>query len=115
MHYSNDTFLNGNLITTPELRTLPGGREVANARLAIVSHFLVNNGNDVAERTTVLNLAFFGEAARLAMQLSAGTNIQVQGPIETRSVSATANRTVTEIIVRRCAIVTEIITPKEAM
>jgi single-stranded DNA-binding protein len=112
MHYSSYVFLAGNLITTPEVRTLPGGREVANAKLAIVSRFLINNGNEVGERTTTLNLAFFGEAARQAMQLNAGTNISVEGTIETRSVSTTANRNVTEIIVRRCAILTEIVTPQ---
>ena len=115
MVYSNDTFLAGNLLTTPDIRTMPGGREVANAKLAIVSYFFVNNGNEVVEKTTVLNLAFFGEMVKIAMQLSAGANIQVQGPIETRSVSTTANRTVTEIIVRRCAILTEIAVPKEGI
>jgi single stranded DNA-binding protein len=113
MHYSNSVFLAGNLVTTPELRQLPGGRDVANAKLAIVSHFLVNNGNEVAERTTTLNLAFFGNAARQAMQLSAGANVSIEGSIETRSVSNTSNRNVTEIIVRRCALLTEIVTPKE--
>jgi single stranded DNA-binding protein len=113
MHYANSVFLAGNLLTTPDLRQLPGGRDVANAQLAIVSHFLVNNGNEVAERTTTLNLAFFGHAAKQAMQLNAGDNIQIEGSIETRSVSNTAKRNVTEIIVRRCAIVNEIVTPKE--
>jgi single-stranded DNA-binding protein len=72
MHYSNSVFLAGNLVTTPELRQLPGGRDVANAKLAIVSHFLVNNGNEVAERTTTLNLGAY-PTLRTAMSLKSSS------------------------------------------
>jgi len=108
MHYSNYVSLCGNLLTDPEMRELSTGTPVANARLAVVDRFLVNKGNDISEKTSTFNLAFYGDMALKALKLNAHTNLWVEGSIETRSTSPTANRHVTEIVVWRFAIVTAI-------
>jgi len=64
----NQFIVAGYLGSKPELRQLPSGTDVANARLA-QSYMLLGKNE---ERTNWFNLTFYGKLAHVAMQFEKG-------------------------------------------
>ena len=93
----------GYLGTKPEVRELPSGTPVANARLAQTMRF--QKDGELREHTNWFNLVFYGDKlAEVALTYEKGDNIHVTGVVEHRQweTSGGAKRSVYEVSVRRC-------------
>ena len=99
----NFFILAGYLGTKPEVRYLPSGTPVANARLAQTMKF--QKDGEAKEHTNWFNLVFYGDKlTEVALTYEKGDNIHVTGVLEHRQweTSGGAKRSVYEISVRRC-------------
>jgi single-strand DNA-binding protein len=96
----------GHLAKRPEVRYLPSGTPVANARLGQTYRF--QDGNQQwQERTNWHSLSFYGDLSRVAQSFEKGENIFVEGAIEQREFTPKdgSKRVVNEIIVRHCHLI----------
>jgi single-strand DNA-binding protein len=93
----------GYLVKKPEVRYLPSGMPVANARLGQTYKFQ-DNSQQWHERTNWHNLSFYGDLSKLALAFDKGDNIFIEGTIEQREFVPKdgAKRVVNEIVVRYC-------------
>lgn len=93
--------LAGYLAAKPELRHLPSGTQVANARLAEGYRFLDRNKQE-QRHTNWHSLVFYGDLADVAVAYDKGDNLLVEGSLQTRQFTPKdgSQRTVYEVIVR---------------
>lgn len=93
----------GYLVKKPEVRYLPSGLPVANARIGRTYKFQ-DNSQQWHERTNWHSLSFYGDLSKLALAFDKGDNIFVEGTIEQREFVPKdgAKRVVNEIVVRYC-------------
>jgi single-strand DNA-binding protein len=99
----NFFILAGYLGTKPEVRYLPSGTPVANARLAQTMRF--QKDGELKEHTNWFNLVFYGDKlTEVALTYETGDNIHVTGVLEHRQweTPGGAKRSVYEVSVRRC-------------
>jgi single-strand DNA-binding protein len=99
----NFFILAGYLGTKPEVRYLPSGTPVANARLAQSMKF--QKDGQLCEHTNWFNLVFYGDKlVEVALSYEKGDNIHVTGVLEHRQweTPGGAKRNVYEVAVRRC-------------
>ena len=99
----NFFILAGYLGTKPEVRYLPSGTPVANARLAQTMKF--QKDGEAKEHTNWFNLVFYGDKlTEVALTYETGDNIHVTGVLEHRQweTPGGAKRSVYEVSVRRC-------------
>ena len=96
----NQFIVAGYLGSKPELRQLPSGTDVANARLA--QSYLLLGKNE--ERTNWFNLTFYGKLAHVAMQFEKGDNIHITAFLEHREweTKAGGKRNTYEVVVKKC-------------
>jgi single-strand DNA-binding protein len=80
----NKVMLIGNLGRDPELRSTPGGTQVANFSLATTENFTDRSGNR-QERTEWHRVVLWGKLAEIASQyLSKGRQVYIEGRLQTR-------------------------------
>jgi single-strand DNA-binding protein len=93
--------LAGYLAAKPEVRYLPSGTPVANARLAEGYRYTDRN-NQVQEHTNWHGLVFYGDLADIAVAYEKGDNVLVEGSLQTRKFTPRdgSPRTVYEVVVR---------------
>lgn len=98
----------GHLVKKPEVRYLPSGMPVANARLGQTYRFQ-DNSQQWHERTNWHNLSFYGDLSRVAVAFDRGDNIFIEGTIEQREFVPKngAKRVVNEIVVRYCHVIAQ--------
>ncbi len=96
----NQFIVAGYLGSKPELRQLPSGTDVANARLA-QSYMLLGKNE---ERTNWFNLTFYGKLAHVAMQFEKGDNIHITAFLEHREweTKVGGKRNTYEVVVKKC-------------
>jgi len=96
----------GFLSKRPEIRYLPSGTPVANARLG-ESHRYQDSSQEWKEHTNWHSLSFYGDLSRIALTFDKGDNIHVDGVIEQREFTPKdgSTRTISEIVVRQCHII----------
>lgn len=83
--YLNKAFIIGNLTRDPELKSLPSGVPVANFAVA-TSRVWKNKDGQRQEDTQYHNVVVFGPQARnVAQYLKKGSNVLVEGRMQTRS------------------------------
>lgn len=104
--------LAGYLAAKPELRHLPSGTQVANARLAEGYRFVDRNKQE-QRHTNWHNLVFYGDISDIAASFEKGDNLLIEGTLQTRQFTPKdgSQRTVYEVIVRN---VHQIAKPKTA-
>jgi single-strand DNA-binding protein len=100
--HENQLILAGYLGTKPEVRYMPSGTPVANARLA-QSYEYTKDGKPV-EHTNWFSLVFYGDLAAVALKFEKGENIHVTARLEQREWEAKtgSKRTVYEVVVHKC-------------
>ena len=93
--------LAGFLAAKPELRMLPSGTAVANARLA-ESYRYTDKDNKPQEHTNWHSIVFYGDLADIAASFEKGDNLHVEGTLQTRKFTPAdgSQRTVHEVIAR---------------
>jgi len=98
----------GYLVKKPELRHLPSGMPVANARLGQTYRFQ-DNSQQWHERTNWHSLSFYGDLSKVALTFDKGDNIFVEGTIEQREFVPKdgSKRIVNEIVVRYCHVIAQ--------
>jgi single-strand DNA-binding protein len=103
---TNRVELAGYLAAKPELRYLPSGTKVANARLGETYRFTGHDGK-VQSHTNWHNLAFYNDVADVAVTYEQGENIYVVGSIQQRKFTPAdgSSRTVHEVHVRSCHLI----------
>ena len=104
--YLNRVEIAGYLAKKPEVRYLPSGTPVANARLGQTQRY--QDGNQQAqEHTNWHNLSFYGDLSKVALTYEKGDNLYVEGSIEQRQFTPKdgVQRTVTDIVVKHCHII----------
>lgn len=97
----------GHLTAKPELRHLPSGTPVANARLG-ESYMFKGTDGKMQKHTNWHSLSFYGELSAVAMTFDKGDNLFVEGSIEQRQFTPKKDgvqRTIQEIIVRACHVI----------
>jgi single-strand DNA-binding protein len=104
--------LAGYLAAKPELRHLPSGTQVANARLAEGYRFVDRNKQE-QRHTNWHNLVFYGDISEITATFDKGDNLFIEGSLQTRQFTPKdgSQRTVYEVIVRS---VHQIAKPKTA-
>jgi single-strand DNA-binding protein len=98
----------GHLVKRPEVRYLPSGTPVANARLGQTYRFQ-DGTRQWQERTNWHNLSFYADLSKIAATFEKGDNIFVEGTIEQREFTPKdgAKRVVNEIVVRHCHVIAQ--------
>jgi single-strand DNA-binding protein len=98
----------GYLVKKPEIRYLPSGMPVANARLGQTYRFQ-DNSQQWHERTNWHSLSFYGDLSKVAVTFEKGDNIFVEGTIEQREFIPKdgSKRVVNEIVVRYCHVIAQ--------
>jgi single-strand DNA-binding protein len=98
--------LAGYLAAKPELRYLPSGTKVANARLGETYRFRGHDGTPQTH-TNWHSLVFYNEVADVAVTYEQGENISIEGSIQQRKFTPTdgVTRTVHEVHVRSCHLI----------
>jgi single-strand DNA-binding protein len=93
--------LAGYLAAKPEVRYLPSGTPVANARLAEGYRYKDRN-DQLQEHTNWHSVVFYGELSQLATSLDKGDNVFVEGTLQTRKFTPRdgSQRTVYEVVAR---------------
>jgi single-strand DNA-binding protein len=96
----------GYLSKKPEVRYLPSGTPVANARLG-QSHRYQDSNQQWQEHTNWHSLSFYGDLSNVALGFEKGANIYVEGTIEQREFTPKdgSRRTINEIVVRHCHVI----------
>jgi len=104
--YINRVELAGYLVKKPEVRYLPSGTPVANARLG-QTHRYQDSNQKWQEQTNWYSLSFYGELSKIALTYDKGDNLFLEGAIEQRQFTPKdgSQRTVTDIVVRHCHII----------
>ena len=99
----------GYLAGKPEVRYLPSGTPVANARLG--ESYTFKDGQGKAQKhTNWHSLSFYGEMSSVAAAFDKGDNLFVEGTVEQRQFAPKndgVKRTVHEIIVRSCHLIAQ--------
>ena len=97
--------LAGYLSAKPEIRYLPSGTPVANARLGQTYGYTQNN--EPVKHTNWFSLAFYGELAKVAQSYEKGDNLDVVGTLQQRTFTPKdgSQRTVYEVVVQHVHIV----------
>ncbi|KUY50293.1 MULTISPECIES: single-stranded DNA-binding protein [unclassified Burkholderia] len=81
----NKVIIVGNLGADPEVRYLPSGDAVANARVATTDRYKDKASGDYKEMTEWHRISFFGRLAEIVSEyLKKGSSIYVEGRIRTR-------------------------------
>jgi single-strand DNA-binding protein len=96
----------GYLAKKPEVRYLPSGTPVANARLG--QSYRYQDGNQKwNEQTNWHSLSFYGDLANVAVNFDKGENLYVEGTIEQREFTPKdgSTRTINEVVVRHCHVI----------
>ena len=98
--------LAGYLATKPELRFLPSGTKVANARLGETYNFPGRDGKPQSH-TNWHSLVFYNDVADVAMTYEQGENIHVEGSLQQRKFTPAdgVTRTVHEVHVKACHVI----------
>ena len=93
--------LAGYLAAKPEVRYLPSGTPVANARLAEGYRYKDPN-EQVQEHTNWHSIVFYGELSEIAVGFDKGDNVFVEGTLQTRKFTPRdgSQRTVYEVVAR---------------
>lgn len=93
--------LAGYLAARPELRYLPSGTKVANARLGESHHYRGQDGQ-VQSHTNWHSLTFYDDLADVAVTYDQGENLYVEGTVQQRKFTPKdgVTRTVHEVVVR---------------
>jgi single-strand DNA-binding protein len=96
----------GYIAKRPEVRYLPSGMPVANARLGQTYRFQ-DNSQQWHERTNWHNLSFYGDVSKVAVTFEKGDNVFLEGTIEQREFVPKdgVKRIVNEIVVRHCHVI----------
>lgn len=96
----------GHIAQKPDVRFLPSGLPVANARLGQTYRFQ-DSSRQWQERTNWHNLSFYGDLSKVALTFEKGENIFIEGTIEQREFTPKdgAKRVVNEIIVKHCHLI----------
>lgn len=96
----------GYLTKKPEIRYLPSGTPVANARLG-QSYRYQDTSQKWNEHTNWHSLSFYGDLANTAVALDKGENLYVEGTIEQREFTPKdgSTRTINEVVVRHCHVI----------
>jgi len=107
--HMNRIELAGYLAAKPELRFLPSGTKVANARLGETYHFAGRDGKPQSH-TNWHSLVFYSEVADVAMTYEQGENIYVEGTLQQRKFKPAdgITRTVHEVHVKACHVIAAI-------
>jgi single-strand DNA-binding protein len=99
----------GYLAAKPEVRYLPSGTPVANARLG--ESYTFQDGQGKAQKhTNWHSLSFYGDLSGVATAFDKGDNLFVEGSVEQRQFAPKSDgvkRTVHEIIVRSCHLIAQ--------
>ena len=96
----------GFLAARPDLRFLPSGTKVANARLG-ESHRYKGSDNQPVTQTNWHNLTFYSSLADQVLSYTKGTNLFIEGTIQQRKFTPKdgSERTVHEVIVQSCHVI----------
>jgi single-strand DNA-binding protein len=97
----------GYLAAKPEVRYLPSGTPVANARLG-ESYSFKDGAGQQQKHTNWHSLSFYSELSTVAATFDKGDNLFIEGSVEQRRFAPKADgvkRTVHEIIVRSCHLI----------
>lgn len=105
----------GYLAAKPEVRYLPSGTSVANARLAEGYRYTDRNDQQ-QQHTNWHSLVFYGDLADIAVTYDKGDNILVEGTLQTRKFTPRdgSPRTVHEVVARTVYLIAKPRTAKEA-
>ena len=98
--------LAGYLAAKPEMRYLPSGTKVANARMGESYRYRDHDGK-VQSHTNWHSLSFYDDLADIALTYDQGENLFVEGTLQQRKFTPKdgATRTVHEVIVRTCHLI----------
>jgi single-strand DNA-binding protein len=98
----------GHLAKRVDIRYLPSGTPVANARLGQTYRFQDSN-RQWQERTNWHSLSFYADLSKIAATFEKGDNIFVDGTIEQREFTPKdgVKRVVNEIVVRHCHVIAQ--------
>ena len=97
------------MASRPEIRYLPSGTPVANVRLGESYSFKDSEGKP-QKHTNWHSLSFYGELSSIAATYEKGDNLFVEGSVEQRQFAPKSDgvkRTVHEIIVRSCHLISQ--------
>ena len=96
----------GYLAAKPEVRYLPSGTPVANARLGESYSFKDGAGHQ-QKHTNWHSLSFYGDLSKVALGFEKGDYLFIEGSVEQRQFAPAdgVKRTVHEIIVRSCHLI----------
>ena len=96
----------GFLAAQPEMRYLPSGTKVSNARLGETHRYRDHEGQNQSH-TNWHNLTFYDDLAELALTYDQGENLFVEGTLQQRKFTPKdgVTRTVHEVIVRSCHLI----------
>jgi single-strand DNA-binding protein len=98
--------LAGYLAAKPELRYLPSGTKVANARLGETYRFKGGDGS-TQSHTNWHSLVFYDQIADVALTYEQGENVYIEGSVQQRKFTPKdgVTRTVHEVHVRNCHLI----------
>jgi single-strand DNA-binding protein len=98
--------LAGYLAAKPEMRYVPSGTKVSNARLGETHRYRDHEGQSQSH-TNWHNLTFYDDLAELALTYEQGENLFVEGTLQQRKFTPkdSVTRTVHEVIVRSCHLI----------
>lgn len=102
----NFVLLEGFLGADPEMRTLPSGSRVANARIA--TNYVYEKAGKKTQVTSWHALVFYNHLAEEAVTWKKGENVHVEGMIQDRQFTPTGEtkpKRVKEIIVESCHLI----------
>jgi single-strand DNA-binding protein len=93
----------GYLTAKPELRRLPSGAKVANARLGETYRY-IGADKQIHSQTNWHNLTFYAELADIAAGYDKGDNLYIEGTLQQRRFTPKdgVTRTVCEVVVKNC-------------
>jgi single-strand DNA-binding protein len=96
----------GYLAAKPELRYLPSGTKVVNARIGESYRFKDHSG-ETQTHTNWHSLTFYDDLADVAVTYEQGDNLYVEGTLQQRKFTPKdgTQRTVWEVIVRTCHLI----------
>ena len=98
--------LAGYLAAKPELRYLPSGTKVANARMGESYRYRDQEGQ-AQSHTNWHSLTFYDDLADVALTFEQGENLWIEGTLQQRKFTPKdgSTRTVHEVVVRSCHLV----------
>ncbi len=98
--------VSGYLAAKPEIRFLPSGTKVANARLG-ESYRFKGKDQKFETHTNWHRLTFYNELADLAASFEQGDNLFAEGSLQQRQFTPAdgSKRTVSEIVVKSCHLI----------